>query len=71
MNQSQTQESLYTSDQELERTQQINNIKEIIFKLFYALWPSVNRVLSFFFYHILRVIKGFFKVALEQFRQGV
>jgi hypothetical protein len=64
------QQSLYTNDQELQKSQRINSIKEKIYQFFYAIWPSVNRVLSFFFYHLLRIIKGFFKVALEQFQRG-
>lgn len=45
-------------------------IKEKLYRFFYNIWPSVNRVLSFFLYHLLRIIKGSVKIALEQFRQG-
>lgn len=57
-------------DQNLQRAQTMQIWKERIYRFFYDIWPSVNRVLSFFLYHILRVVKGFFKIALEQFRQG-
>lgn len=65
------QDNLYTSSQDLQNSQKIQNVKSVIYRFFYNIWPSVNRVLSFFLYHLLRVVKGFFKVALEQFRQGV
>ncbi len=61
---------LSQEDQNLQRDEKLRQVKDTVYKFFYAIWPSVNRVLSFFFYHLLRVIKGFFKVALEQFRQG-
>lgn len=64
------QDSLYANEQQLQRNQQITSIKDRIYRFFYAIWPSVNRVLSFFFYHLLRIVKGFFKVAMEQFKRG-
>ena len=54
-------------DQKLQRSYTISIWKDRIYRFFYNIWPSVNRVLSFFLYHLLRVIKGFVKVALSQF----
>lgn len=58
-------------DQKIQREYVISVWKDKIYQFFYNIWPSVNRVLSFFLYHLLRVVKGFFKVAMEQFKQGV
>ena len=57
-------------DKNLERNAKLIRIKEILYRFFYNIWPSVNRVLSFFFYHIIRIIKGSIKIAMEQFHQS-
>ena len=59
----------YTQDKDALRTYNQQLWKERIYRFFYAIWPSVNRTLSFFFYHLLRIIKGGVKIALEQFHQ--
>ena len=56
------------NEQELQRAQAIQTWKERIYRFFYNIWPGINRVLQFFFYHLLRIIKGFFKIAMEEFR---
>lgn len=58
----------YQEEKNLERNAKIIKIKENLYKFFYNIWPSVSRVLSFFFYHIIRIIKGSIKIAMEQFR---
>jgi hypothetical protein len=60
----------YQGEGNLERNAKITKIKEVLYRFFYNIWPSVNRVLSFFFYHIIRIIKGSVKIAMEQFRHG-
>lgn len=60
----------YQGEENLERNAKITKIKEVLYRFFYNIWPSVNRVLSFFFYHIMRIIKGSIKIAMEQFKQG-
>ena len=57
-------------DQNLQRVRLLQTIKEKTYKFFYNIWPSVNRVITFFFYHLMRILKGFFKVAVEQFKNG-
>ncbi len=59
-----------TEDQQMQRAYTLSLWKDRIYRFFYNIWPSVNRVISFFLYHLLRVIKGFLKVALEQFKPG-
>lgn len=71
MDPNQTQNYIQTSeDKKIQRDYKVSLWKDRIYRFFYNIWPSVNNVISFFFYHILRVAKGFFKVALEQFRRG-
>lgn len=67
-NQASTQQ--YPSDQESDRSYRFQLWKERLYRFFYNIWPSVNRVLTFFFYHLMRVIKGFFKIAMEEIRHG-
>ena len=59
-----------SGEENLERNAKILKIKEALYRFFYNIWPSVNRVLSFFFYHIIRIIKGSIKIAMEQFRRS-
>lgn len=56
----QTQEDL-----QFQRAQTVQTWKDRIYKFFYNIWPSVNRVLAFFLYHTMRVVKGFFKIAFQ------
>lgn len=65
-----TQYPQYQEEQKFQREQKIQNLKDNTYKFFYNIWPAVNRVLSFFLYHILRVVKGSVKIALEQFKLG-
>lgn len=60
----------YQGEENLERNAKIARIKEGWYRFFYNIWPSINRVLSFFFYHIIRIIKGSIKIAMEQFKRG-
>lgn len=57
----------YPGEGNLDRDAKISRIKESLYRFFYNIWPSVNRVLSFFFYHFIRIIKGSIKIAMEQF----
>lgn len=59
----------YPGEYEALRGQKINSIKEAIYKFFYNIWPSVQRVLSFTIYHTIRIIRGSVKIAMEQFKQ--
>lgn len=52
-------------DLDYQRAQVVQTWKDRIFRFFYNIWPSVNRVIAYFFYHIMRVLKGFFKIALQ------
>lgn len=70
MDGNETQYPQYQEEQNFQRDQKIQNLKDKTYKFFYNIWPSVNRVLSFFLYHILRVVKGFIRIALEQFKLG-
>lgn len=45
-------------------------ILESLHRFFYNIWPSVNRVLTFFVYHFIRIMKGAVRIALEQLHQG-
>lgn len=56
-------------DQQLKRQLFFQIWKERLYKFFYAIWPSVNRVIAFFLYHTLRIIKGSVKTAMEQFHR--
>jgi hypothetical protein len=60
----------YPGEQEAQKNYRMQQLREGIYRFFYAIWPSVNRVLNFFFYHLMRIIRGFFKIAMEQFHQG-
>ena len=60
----------FQSEQQLQNAYQRQLWKERIYRFFYNIWPSVNRVLSFFFYHIMRIIKGSIKIAMEQFHKS-
>ena len=60
----------YPGEQEAQKWHKIQRVKETLYRFFYAIWPSVNRVLSFFFYHLMRITKGFIKIAMEQLHQG-
>ena len=66
--------STYTPTQEdinVQRAQQVQGIKDRIYRLFYNIWPSVNSVLAFFFYHIMRILRGFFRLAFQSlFNKG-
>lgn len=41
---------------------------ERIYRFFYNIWPGVNRFINMIFYHAFRIIRGFFKIAMEQFQ---
>ncbi len=43
---------------------------ESLHRFFYNIWPSVNRIITFFVYHFIRIMKGAVKIALEQLHQG-
>lgn len=45
-------------------------ILESLHRFFYNIWPSVNRIITFFVYHFIRIMKGAVKIALEQLHQG-
>lgn len=57
-------------DQMLKRQAMFQLWKDRIYRFFYNIWPAVNRVLSFFFYHTIRIVKGFFKIAFQSIRGG-
>lgn len=59
-----------SGEENLERNAKLARIKENLYRFFYNIWPSVNRVLNFFFYHIIRIIKGSIKIAMEQFHRS-
>jgi len=60
----------YPTDQQLQRQQQLQIWKDRIYRFFYNIWPSVNRVITFFFYHFMRIMKGFMRSALESIKGG-
>lgn len=57
-------------DQELQRKYKLQVWKDRIYRLFYNIWPSVTRTLAFVFYHLMRIIRGFFRTALESIKGG-
>ena len=60
----------YQEEKDLERNAKFISLKEVLYRFFYNIWPSVNRVINFFFYHTVRIIKGSIKIAMEQFHQS-
>ncbi len=56
-------------DQSIQRQYVIQLWKERIYRFFYNIWPGVNRVLTGFFYLILKIFKSFMRIALESFHQ--
>lgn len=48
--------------------QEVEIVKEEGYKFFYDIWPTINRVLNFIFYTILKVSKGFARIVMDQFR---
>lgn len=52
-------------EKKLQRDYKVQVVKDTIYRFFYNIWPSVNRVMTFFLYHLMRILKGFFKVALQ------
>jgi hypothetical protein len=57
----------YPGEQEAQKTYKMQLLKERTYRFFYAIWPSINRIINFFLYHLLRIIRGFVRIAMEQF----
>ncbi|MDO8269318.1 MAG: hypothetical protein Q7T54_01440 [Candidatus Levybacteria bacterium] len=62
--------SQFQSEQQLQNQYQRQVWKDRIYRFFYNIWPSVNRTLAFVFYHLMRIIRGFFRTALESIKGG-
>ncbi len=63
--QQQTQE-----DAQLARSYKLQIWKERIYLFFYNIWPAVNRTLTGFVYLMFRIIRGFFRSAMESLKGG-
>lgn len=70
MDPSQNLNMQYPGEQEAQKTYKMQLLKERTYRFFYAIWPSVNRIINFVFYHLTRIIRGFVKIAMEQLHQG-
>lgn len=57
-------------DQQLARSYRFQVWKDRIYRLFYNIWPVVTRTLTGFFYLMFRIIRGFFRTAMEEIRHG-
>ena len=55
-------------DKVIERNYKLQKIYDAIYRFFYNIWPSINKTLNFFFYYLIKILKGFVKIAVEQFR---
>lgn len=63
-------DGLDASEQDMQRAYQQQVWKDRIYRFFYNIWPGVRSVFAFVFYHLLRIIRGFFRIALEEFKHG-
>jgi len=57
-------------DQQLEKSYRLQIWKDRIYRFFYNIWPAVNRTLTGFFYLMFRIIRGFFRSAMESLKGG-
>ena len=60
----------YPTDQQMQNSYRMQAWRERIYRFFYNIWPSVYNVIAFFSYHAFRIIRGFFRIALESLKGG-
>ena len=58
------------NDQQLQKEHALQVWKERIYRFFYNIWPALQQILMFVFYHTMRIVRGFFRTALESFKGG-
>lgn len=70
MDPNQNLDTQYPVEQGAQKSYRMQLWKDRIYRFFYNIWPGVRGFLTFAFYHLFRIIRGFVRTAMEQFHQN-